>query len=631
MLNFENEYYLLEKGRVLYPTAFTDLVSIEVYGSKEGGVTGTEDTAHVFKIPNNYYTLNAGNIDFSNYPDGIENDFKSIKIVNIENLISLPVNFNEWKDITPDNLKVTFEKLGLSVKNVQKRLSEVGLYIDSNLPGEIGLPKLPVGCTWYCNQDGHITAIPVSDLYAKFQQMIDTLYKIIKEQLDKDYENYTQELRTLTDKLLKELKDLRDKCTDAIQKKGDEQLKRLEVAIQNVADQQFNYTLLANQKVINLPSTWIVSNFRDKVYIDGILMPPNEYTIANRQVTLKRSYPYPVDVFVSSILPITYVEEQIKIFYDNIERKTNEFNANANNKTTEFNNNSTKKTNTFNKNATDKTTAFDKNTKDKTASFDKNASDKTSEFNKNAEQKTVDFNSSVDGAIESVTSAGETATSKAIEEINTHTRDVVKPAIDSYIEKTVKPDINNHVETVSKPEIKDYVESQKQEINDTLFPELLSSMLGKTFKGKYNPNDVYLPGDIYKKSFSDIVAFTIPSTDTPSLTKESSQVNINGYYRVYGDIERPFDFVSNKDERVIGIAIESSGKVTRTNSCIEFELNRINYTVAFDIPTTDTPIITKIMTAEQNDSSVTITKKQTDKPLWGHFSQSNPALKKYSY
>ena len=87
MLNFENEYYLLEKGRVLYPTAFTDLVSIEVYGSKEGGVTGTEDTAHVFKIPNNYYTLNAGNIDFSNYPDGIENDFKSIKIVNIENLI----------------------------------------------------------------------------------------------------------------------------------------------------------------------------------------------------------------------------------------------------------------------------------------------------------------------------------------------------------------------------------------------------------------------------------------------------------------------------------------------------------------------------------------------------------------
>ena len=498
-------------------------------------------------------------------------------------------------------------------------LKSVGMVSDTLQLTKV-LTQLEPLTTWYMDEQGEIKALPISELYNKFQQMIDTLYKIIKEQLDKDYENYTQELRTLTDKLLKELKDLRDKCTDAIQKKGDEQLKRLEVAIQNVADQQFNYTLLANQKVINLPSTWIVSNFRDKVYIDGILMPPNEYTIANRQVTLKRSYPYPVDVFVSSILPITYVEEQIKIFYDNIERKTNEFNANANNKTTEFNNNSTKKTNTFNKNATDKTTAFDKNTKDKTASFDKNASDKTDEFN-----------SSVSGAITSVTSAGETATLKAIEDINTHTGDVVKPAIDNYIKNTVKPDINNHVETVSKPEIKDYVESQKQEINDTLFPELLSSMLGKTFKGKYNPNDVYLPGDIYKKSFSDVIAFTIPSTNTPLLTKESSQVNINGYYRVYEDIERPFDFVSNKDERVIGIAIESSGKVTRTNSCIEFELNRINYTVAFDIPTTDTPIITKIMTAEQNDSSVAITKKQTDKPLWGHFSQSNPALKKYSY
>lgn len=509
-------------------------------------------------------------------------------------------------------------------------LKSVGMVSDTLQLTKV-LTQLEPLTTWYMDEQGEIKALPISELYNKFQQMIDTLYKIIKDQLDKDYANYTQELRTLTDKLLKELRDLRDKCTDAIQKKGDEQLKRLEVAIQNVADQQFNYTLPANQKVINLPSTWIVSNFRDKVYIDGILMPPNEYTIANRQVTLKRSYPYPADVFVSSILPITYVEEQIKIFYDNIERKTNEFNTNANNKTTEFNNNSTEKTNTFNKNATDKTTAFDLNAKNKTASFDKNASDKTSEFNKNAGQKTDNFNSSVAGAIESVTSAGKAATSKAITEINTHTKDVVKPAIDVYIEKTVKPDINNHVETVSKPEIKKYVESQKQEINDTLFPELLSSMLGKTFKGKYNPNDVYFPGDIYKKSFSDIVAFTIPSTNAPLLTKESSQVDINGYYRVYDDIERPFDFVSNKDERVIGIAIESSGKVIRTNSCIEFELNRINYTVAFDIPTTDTPVITKIMTAEQNDSSVAITKKQTDKPLWGHFSQSNPTLKKYSY
>lgn len=498
-------------------------------------------------------------------------------------------------------------------------LKSVGIVSDTLQLTKV-LTQLEPLTTWYMDEQGEIKALPISELYNKFQQMIDTLYKIIKEQLDKDYENYTQELRTLTDKLLKELRDLRDKCTDAIQKKGDEQLKRLEVAIQNVADQQFNYTLPENQKVINLPSTWIVSNFRDKVYIDGILMPPNEYTIANRQVTLKRSYPYPVDVFVSSILPITYVEEQIKIFYDNIERKTNEFNTNANNKTTEFNNNSTEKTNTFNKNVVDKTAAFDKNAKNKTASFDKNASDKTDEFN-----------SSVSGAITSVTSAGETATLKAIEEINTHTGDVVKPAIDNYIKNTVKPDINNHVETVSKPEIKDYVESQKQEINDTLFPELLSSMLGKAFKGKYNPNDVYLPGDIYKKSFSDIVTFTIPSTNTPLLTKESSQVNVDGYYRIYGDIERPFDFVSNKDGMIVGIDMGSSGKVIRTNSCIEFELNRINYTVAFDIPTTDTPIITKIMTAEQNDSSVTITKKQTDKPLWGHFSQSNPALKKYSY
>lgn len=565
MLNFKNEYYLLEKGRVLYPTAFTDLVSIEVYGSKEGGVTGTEDTAHIFKIPNNYYTLNAGNIDFSNYPDGIENNFKSIKIVNIENLISLPVNFNEWKDITPDNLKVSFEKLGLSVKDVQKRLSEVGLYIDSNLPGEIGLPKLPVGCTWYCNQDGHITAIPVSDLYAKFQQMIDTLYKIIKEQLDKDYENYTQELRTLTDKLLEELGDLRDKCTDAIQKKGNEQLARLEKAVDQIADQQFSLKLQPNTTVIDLPDTWIVSNYRTKVFIDGILIPFDGYTVSERKITLKQSYPYITDVFINDMLPIGYVQDAEKHFSQLVE-----------------------------------------------------------EWEKK-------INSTGDVNVSKVNNTGDFKLSEIIKKILNQESETLKKfsLVESNTLTAIKNKGNEELKKLENLGVD--IETQLSILLEQADLANIKTLIGDNYRGIFDYDAKYYPGDIYYKKDSTIIGVDIPNASSPAIKRTCKVENIKKFFRLYGGQELEFNFTGNGDNKVVGIAIEDSNKLIRTNSCIEFELNRINYTVAFDIPTTNSPVITKIMTAEQNDSSVAIAKKQTDKPLWGHFSQSNPTLRKFNY
>ena len=101
---------------------------------------------------------------------------------------------------------MSFELLGKCLKEVQKRLSEVGLYIDSNIPGEIGLPKLPIGCTWYCNQDRHITAIPISDLYEKFQQMIDHLYNLIKDRLDKDYDAFMANFLKEVEKIKEQIK-----------------------------------------------------------------------------------------------------------------------------------------------------------------------------------------------------------------------------------------------------------------------------------------------------------------------------------------------------------------------------------------------------------------------------------------
>ena len=227
MLNFKNEYFSLEKGRLKYPTQFKDKSFLVVYGSKESGVTGTELTAHIYKIPENYYEINAGQLDFSNYPNGIENDFLTIRVTNLDSLFSLPLNFTDWKDISPENLTTTFEKIGVSILDIQKRLSEVAIYIDSGKPDQINLPKLPVGCTWYKDQDENIVALPISDLYGKFQQMIDKLHKNIKDLLDIDYGKLSNELRNDTDELLKELNDLNEKLKKSIFDLSNEEQKKI--------------------------------------------------------------------------------------------------------------------------------------------------------------------------------------------------------------------------------------------------------------------------------------------------------------------------------------------------------------------------------------------------------------------
>ncbi len=279
MLNFKNEYFTLEKGRLKYPTQFKDKSFLVVYGSKEGGITGTELTAHIYKIPENYYEINAGQLDFSNYPNGIENDFLTIRVTNLDSLFSLPLNFTDWKDISPENLTTTFEKIGVSILDIQKRLSEVAVYIDSGKPDQINLPKLPVGCTWYKDQDENIVALPISDLYGKFQQMIDKLYNEIKK-LTSIY----------TDTLKNELK------------------KNAEQIINNIAEQKTTMKLQPNITRYQLPSTWIITD-KTEVYINGLLISKEMYRIENYELILNDSLSDEADLVVKISLPSTYIEE----------------------------------------------------------------------------------------------------------------------------------------------------------------------------------------------------------------------------------------------------------------------------------------------------------------------------------
>lgn len=355
--------------------------------------------------------------------------------------------------------------------NLWNYIKSVNMIADDTTMNII-LPNLPKHCVWCMGENGEMFALPVDELYNKFQNLVDRIYEETKKLLTVDYNKFSNDLKTQTEKHLQSLSDLKLECENAIKEKGDEQLKRLEKAIDNVADQQYNYRLLANENTITLPDTWIFSNYRDKVYIDGILIYEDLYEKSGNKIILKNTYPYDTNVFVNSALPVTYVEEQVKDFYKNIEIKTNEFNDNATSKTNKFNENANSKTVLFDKNSVNKTDTFNKNSETKTNEFNDNSVNKTDDFNNNAIDKNNIIKNLSDDSLSKIRTATSQSISdiedstiisinKGIREINAHVVNVSQPSIDSYVETNVKNKINDYT-TLKKQDLDDYTNTVKQ-------------------------------------------------------------------------------------------------------------------------------------------------------------------------
>ena len=182
MLEFKKEYFQTETNRHLYPTTL-DLSKAEVYGCKDR-------EAYMYKIPNDYYKANAGNIDFSLYPNGVWSDYTGIKIVERLPFFQPSINFNKLGDITPSNLNKLKEEIRKHIVDLETAITESVNFIDSGVPGQNNLPYLPEGCVWFRDPIiKDVIALPISELYGKFNQMIDELRKILLKLLDKDYNN----------------------------------------------------------------------------------------------------------------------------------------------------------------------------------------------------------------------------------------------------------------------------------------------------------------------------------------------------------------------------------------------------------------------------------------------------------
>lgn len=170
MLEFKKEYFQTETNRHLYPTTL-DLSKAEVYGCKER-------EAYMYKIPNDRYASNAGNIDFSLYPNGVWSDYTGIKIVERLPFFQPSINFNKLGDITPSNLNKLKEEIKKHIVDLETAITESVNFIDSGVPGQNNLPYLPEGCVWFRDPViKDVIALPISDLYGKFNQMVETLKK----------------------------------------------------------------------------------------------------------------------------------------------------------------------------------------------------------------------------------------------------------------------------------------------------------------------------------------------------------------------------------------------------------------------------------------------------------------------
>lgn len=207
MLNFDREYFTLTKDRYLYQTKFTDKSKCVVYGRKKFITeTGREEiSAHVFEISKDFWTFNAGNLDFTNYPNGIWNDYLSVDIIQKTEYTNPRINFGSMGDITPENLQALSDHLTKHLSDLEKRIVEDYLYIDEGVPYNLELPNLPENHFWV-RKNGVIVGVNLDylkedyDYYSKeLEKEFNYLHSLNLEKIKSEILAYYNNMKNLLD------------------------------------------------------------------------------------------------------------------------------------------------------------------------------------------------------------------------------------------------------------------------------------------------------------------------------------------------------------------------------------------------------------------------------------------------
>lgn len=121
----------------------------------------------------------------------------------IEEFPELSVMVNKYNELVDDATKLF------------SYLKSVGMTSDTLQLTKV-LSQLEPLTTWFMDNDGEIKTLPISDLYGKFQQMIDKLHKDIKDLLDIDYGKLSDNLKKELAKHLLTLEEALRKHKDSL-------------------------------------------------------------------------------------------------------------------------------------------------------------------------------------------------------------------------------------------------------------------------------------------------------------------------------------------------------------------------------------------------------------------------------
>lgn len=92
----------------------------------------------------------------------------------------------------------------------------------------------------------------------------------------------------------------------------------------------------------------------------------------------------------------------------------------------------------------------------------------------------------------------------------------------------------------------------KTELESLVNVNNFEKLIGKNFKGAYNPEKNYQNGDIYYKSATENVGFSIPSSSSPKLIKTNSSIKVERFL-IHGEIEREFQLSNHKQFGIVGL------------------------------------------------------------------------------
>lgn len=118
-------------------------------------------------------------------------------------------------------------------------LKSVGMTSDTLQLTKV-LSQLEPLTTWYMDENEEIKTLPISELYSRFQLMVEELYKIIKNLLDNYYETLSSELKKTVLKYVSKLKAELDKHKEELDDYTQERIEEIKSICDRIIDLALN-------------------------------------------------------------------------------------------------------------------------------------------------------------------------------------------------------------------------------------------------------------------------------------------------------------------------------------------------------------------------------------------------------